>query len=900
MSSLSDKDNTSFKRYLASCGYVKEYTRKSYMNSELRLMTKLGIKHSKNNIGVRWKRSKDGKIELKNLDIAQKLEISNCFKSSEASARDEDFISSIIESGTLAEPVWGSNGRYLNPADTLLPEWERLKLCRDGVANSLGFAQGFGYDNNLMCIASSSLMFIAYENTFFTKNLVSYGAPSFNKEDMINFSLIDSALLYDNFPLQQMLYFGRIFRDYKIHLVKLCHFYGQEYVAMCCENGYIMMFLVHDFEDYYKDVADGHKYGAKPSMRPKYILRARGSCWSFDIYDDDPNVKYIAAGHNDGDAPTGISLFGYSKGMNKFIIDEIPIEHNVPCVSFIKDSSRDKNIILAYSSIFGSVGTISIQRSLDVEKCVRERLRIAWEYLDEQYLPSWCWSITPVKKSSFRHVGQYEFLSNNYNQNHKTKELSLIYQNSLLLESYPFRPSQTSNLGIATNFVQTMVPVSHLQLLNASEYANKSIKFRFVCAQLPSPGGKRIPYESAYISTSYLEYDPSLWSYFFLLKPEYPLGDEKLSGGVEEAKMVVNNNYSISRLKSTPEWKDELSTFKITEPPQGKYFEAFDLSFSDDDKPIDLSLSEVSLSPCIHGIAEPNTNNSSDFYLYQRFHSSPPRREIKRVWIDRDPIFSIASTIENQNTWTETDELYHQYDDTMDDFSSSDTDGVTSVTLVSESSDSRIEEVIEMSLTNHISKTYRLYASLKQDTRYNLAGPEFESCAPQDYFFVVTTNKSVFLIRSDPLIINAMTTDDIFPTSDISTCHPEIESHNRISIVCYIQELSCIVVASQIGLISILRLTEYNGIYSFRQEYVIGWQRVPPEQRDQICMSQYADYNYDGPDYSCGQCDTVFPYFSIQGMDYIYCPEDPLNGIQEHAVLYILYRDNIIRYRIHT
>lgn len=84
-------------------------------------------------------------------------------------------------------------------------------------------------------------------------------------------------------------------------------------------------------------------------------------------------------------------------------------------------------------------------------------------------------------------------------------------------------------------------------------------------------------------------------------------------------------------------------------------------------------------------------------------------------------------------------------------------------------------------------------------------------------FLIVSTASRVGLFSADTLRCNSATSR-IFDMR--IPCNSETEHCDRISISHLIPDLLCIIVVSQLGLISIFRLCEFKGIYGLRQEHV--------------------------------------------------------------------------------
>ena len=206
------------------------------------------------------------------------------------------------------------------------------------------------------------------------------------------------------------------------------------------------------------------------------------------------------------------------------------------------------------------------------------------------------------------------------------------------------------------------------------------------------------------------------------------------------------------------------------------------------------------------------------------------------------------------------------------------------------------EEMKGWALTNHANKVHRLLEKIDPETRFSPSGPKLRLPAADGQLFIVTTSKRVYLVNSDPLIVNAYTGDDVFQLDHIaSCCFSRISRLNRISMVCFIEEFQCVAVASQAGLVSILRLTEYHGIHAFRQEYVFGWEHQDPLSEGARCM-----HTIVSPDQVpiCELDDTILEMYNITGMDYDFVHGDRARSIPSQAILYVTCRDLVYRFRI--
>lgn len=108
-------------------------------------------------------------------------------------------------------------------------------------------------------------------------------------------------------------------------------------------------------------------------------------------------------------------------------------------------------------------------------------------------------------------------------------------------------------------------------------------------------------------------------------------------------------------------------------------------------------------------------------------------------------------------------------------------------------------------------KIKEYYQSKHKDMKYQSESPF------RDEFVIFTSKKSLYLCQLDNFYCNAARSDVFHWESPYSG--GDIY-YDRLSIVQVIRELSAVVVVSQIGAVSIFRLTRYKGIFCMRQEYV--------------------------------------------------------------------------------
>lgn len=208
---------------------------------------------------------------------------------------------------------------------------------------------------------------------------------------------------------------------------------------------------------------------------------------------------------------------------------------------------------------------------------------------------------------------------------------------------------------------------------------------------------------------------------------------------------------------------------------------------------------------------------------------------------------------------------------------------------------------------NYVRNVKRLLESVvpgSEDSPLGYQLPEMH-----DEFFLVTTAHRLVLMKAHPLIITSATQHDIFPLDGVVTCTSKslLQALNRINFVCHIKELQCVVIASQLGLVSLLRLTEYRGIYSFRQEYILGWEVQDPINPSVECRCNRNLFNApiygvdeENSDSYCGVCDVYFPMGDVCGLDYTYTAGDEALKRKGYATLYVASRGALRAFKITT
>ncbi|KAL6950934.1 hypothetical protein ACO0QE_000216 [Hanseniaspora vineae] len=151
-----------------------------------------------------------------------------------------------------------------------------------------------------------------------------------------------------------------------------------------------------------------------------------------------------------------------------------------------------------------------------------------------------------------------------------------------------------------------------------------------------------------------------------------------------------------------------------------------------------------------------------------------------------------------------------------------------------------------------------------------------ETKLADDSYFLVTTKSALYLLYGHPLLVKAYTSESIFPLAHKSFAnHKILQYSNRLSIVVHIKELCAVAVASQIGLVSIMRLVEYKGVKSFRQECILGLEfltRFDETVEQYVDTAKYANSAVPtrGRDYELQSksAHIAFPMATIIGMTY--------------------------------
>lgn len=989
----STTDVESFKRFLASRGIVKESFPVRYDFDCTTFTAKRfrePLRELSSNVSMYTLIEKGGFVAPK-LEIDRKLAKARSFETVDKRKDDEKFLEDTKAKGSQAEPIWGDNGHTVHPACCLLPSWEALKVKElKPIRNALwSMVQPFDerFNNNIACICDGFLFFATLGRIQVTPldELLDEGAEARTK---LQIPLALSYKLYfEEVEVEQLNNSSRpVDRDLEIHFMKVSKFYDHKVLCACTESGLTFIFKIDDIIEQQKIK------GIQPNMKdnnsnhllvtPRIILNTHESSWSLDIFDEGP-TKFIAIGHN----RPGITVFAHRRRNRTLITCEIPVKHNVPSLNFVKKSSSvDGAAYLAYGSIFGNVSTVKLECNIGSGYSAI----IKWEYFDTEFLADWCWSVTPVSKRDFHIVHEFEYLNNNFNESHKEKYLTRIYQDSLILKFFPSSLTQSSHLGIGARIAQISVPVVNLSLFNELHNNTRRIALRFTTFIILSNsevGNHR--YSEAFVKEACFAQNSSRGGLLldeehgYLLTDDLALGDNKVEAGYADPQenwtgypFTYDRYGSSIRIPFIIEMrvKCKLRTMQITDPHKDpellrhidrnrlnglvtlkigtsfeskKCLERFPRIFqgvvhdssthyviwdrimqgglsretpiydydpssgsnSDRDSSImSIEGSSSRGSPDLQNLERENREHSNFDNQGSDLPDSESTRALQNLLFEASVLNEASFQDMNQSAETmgiDVGSLIRQIRRLFGNFrlvglNDSNTRRASPIFQPDSFFDlGRATDAMKFwSLNNYVKKVERLLQMTDSESRYSSQGPKFNSVLSSDVFFVVTTNSRVFLLNGNPLMITSFTSSDIFPVKHIKSCRflDRLERLNRISLVCFIKELKLIVVASQVGLVSLLRLTSYNGIYSFRQEYIFGWKTQNPRDPHAQCMRTFVKGD------NCMNCledDTIFEMYNISGMDYTFIAADSTKKIPEHAILYVISRDTVYRFKIY-
>lgn len=758
-----------------------------------------------------------------------------------------------------AEPGWSSS-KILNPAELLLPTDQRL-FVESGQPETIenDSDNEYYYENNT-CVVYGDYMFVPKLGS------VAVHRSEYPHEHIGSFEISSDLIdedINDFYNIDNPEYESDSDHDIEegLNIIKfMCirRMFDEDVLLLCHGSSCLQIF---EIEQILKNLNNRGRAARNASYTDNdtalLILKTPKACWSVDSITIN-DVEFIATGHNG----PGVTLWAIRKNKTnhgitfEIISKEIISEHNVPSVAFIRPENGDtKYITLVFASIYGNITTVLVNTNVSDKK-------IKVNFLDMQFLGEFVWSVTPLKKNDFLSVSQFELLNLNFKEQARESITKSIVLDSKILNFQPKSVYSSGEYGIGTLTTQIQVPLANLSWLTSNRNISPIATLNFTTFDR---AGK--------ISTGSIKSGvPSNVVYFdsLLEGPRHSL--QRMTDSFEADQPTFYYKYkeyqNIKNSNNDPRksemWKQCDLEIKVNNNIENKSeYKGFTMFSSGDD----------------------NNIEKFDIHCYHNRYYTSNDCNLKlglNVWC-KTPIPSYSEYYKSgfiSPKWSDltagpTDDLPSKMDTTL---------------TISHYIDQRKQWV-----HNHALKVKKLLEVSK---------PGYEPCGyklPRNNndILLVTTDKSILLVRPYPLIVTSFTVQEMFPIQDIRSCKDIsfIDSFNRLNFVCHIKELNCIAVASQLGCISLLRLTEYRGIYSFRQEYILGWKLKDPfDERSLGCIQ--SDLDGWETQHWCTDDDILLPLFNIRGMDYTFYPEDLSNGIVKHAILHVVSKSHFYEFKI--
>lgn len=811
-------------------------------------------------------------------------------------AKDQgrEFVHNIKEGCDRFEPIW-SDALYMNPAEKLVPANERLLVESYLPKGERGFAKPFAHQslsfkNNLTRIYGKWI-FMADQGTVEIHNLDCLFLDKYHWKEMSFVIQLKQCKNFAKFAAdremdKENIEFLFMENNFQVNYLKISRFFGKDVLCLCLDGGIV---LVYDMSTIFTAIGESVRkkelqYRTHINVIPLLILRVPESCWSIDVLDEGP-ITYLAAGHNG----PGITIFAFDKNRTSLQpVDtyELSSFHNVPNLTFIP-MSHDKNgfVALAFCSIYGNVITVKLRLDPSNEKL---QVRI----MDSQFFAEFCWTVVPLKKKDFLSVPKFELLNLNYQTSFKKSILYSVVQDSLILDCHPPSVYCSGELGIGALTTQIPVPVVPLEWGCQNGITNSNLQLRFTSfdkmgavtsAHLNSDEAESVipGYGPLFRVTRHSE--PNLEErvikdlpednirHFYMFAEQGCLENEHLhDDAFKRYENLIFKNVNSHENEASNGVYYQIWTDQENDDNDEEAEEPFDPHLLADKDRAPIQIDKKVTVYCPLPLTRYNPISFPDICgltLTQAFadpvdhleDDSPPTSEERHSQL-HDHLFPVdgllaAGHLEGQPKWA---------------------------------------------LHNHVKKVRHLLNMVDLNSKGSPFGYRLSEL--DEDFLLVTSAHHIYLIKAHPLIITSFTKDRIFPVNRMTLCsrHEFLMALDRINFVCHIKELNCIVVASQVGLLSLLRLTEYGDIYSFRQEYVLGWNPQTPGDPHSQCILTYTNSDGSGNDCPyCGIDDVVLPLYNIIGLDYNYVPEDKSNSTGPYAILYVLSGNSLHRIKIY-
>ncbi|CCD26068.2 Crt10p NDAI_0G02910 [Naumovozyma dairenensis CBS 421] len=863
----------------------------------------------------------------------------------------DHLVSEIKKAKDTLEPSWSSTG-IQNPAELLLSNEHRLiieeilpTIDSFNASNRINSNNEATFKNNLT-VTYKEYIFIAKDDDVYIHKIVDIEGDEKWQGITIIFSCTDSTTP-DDTPASV----PELNRMPTINFMKIVKFGDVDMLCLCIEESKALFYPIEDLlEKSRTDICriqhddEGNDLNEEFRMKilPLTVLVVPASCWSVDTYSTEECV-YVAIGHNG----PGISLFVFPMDElpNKWYLDpskiittEIISKHNVPCISFVPNSLDEKGYVtLGFCSIYGNITTIKVKFNKITGK-------LETNFLDTQFFGTFCWTITSLSKKDFLTIPEFEYLNLNFQTSFKKSILTSICDDDTTLGFHPPSIYYSNNLGIGTLTTQIPVPVSEVSLGCQKGHLKDFVQLRFTSFEENISSGKlknvreeeeeeeeeegevvhtvqplSQRQDTEHTTIDYIEDDIRRYYVFWEKYWEQEnLNDEEIKRYSKwwntKFDLANNRNTTVSRNSSGNILKN---SYKFTALNERR----------------DFYLQNIPLRN--RHLIEPNKLNhfsrhflrlpTSPFYGISISYDKNSYQSITASWNQQCGI-STEDTGTHTDDRTSTESLNEQLNERIDR-GSIELLGVESEEDIEDgnSISSEIRNTLgsahennwakrlgypetvspssqrKWSIHNHATKVHELLANIEDGSERSLTGFKLKDL--NDDFFLVTTADCIYLLKAHPLLITSFTAEKVFPLEEANfcSCHDFIFALNRINTVCHIKELNCIVVASQVGLISLLRLTEYKGIYSFRQEYILGWKSQDPQnpnEENRCILTSISSIRFGTERWYCGIDDVYLPYYNITGMDYVYIPADEVNGLAAYVILYVISGNCIRRFRV--
>lgn len=606
------------------------------------------------------------------------------------------------------------------------------------------------------------------------------------------------------------------------------------------------------------------------------ILEVSDSCWSVDIFSNN-NVAYLAAGHNGHEICIFKCFRTPDESYTWSMIDRIACTHNIPCIKFIlqrtttSPDDATENLILAVCSIFGDLSIYLVRDN-------KNSGEVSHHLVDCSFFGEFCWTVTSLTSDDFGLVENLSLLNHNLNEEDNLGiQLSIIRDTKLLngsSNSWKFTES------FCSGHLTTQIPVptlGNMRLQSNNELGHDS-----------SP--------HAHSENSYGEifgnFQRNLWhngtegsfNKFTFVNDINKRAEHFLRSYMFEEECTV----SPSR---TMKYDDQVLNKILEEKLSPKLFvpNPVKLPFESGSS-LQTSLlhyiTESKKSSAFHQLVSITPIPSSLYFKETQLNSLVLGSKIEQ---DQDGVIpSFPSDITDTSYNIETDEDTGTQDSTSPNLQFSDLDEDDPM----EANRTRSAQQKSWSVHNHCINVKKLITLLSNRFSSELEKKMFDDA--RDRYLLLTTDKNIYLVNQYPLLVTSFTREAIFPTKSFELCELSriILSLDRLNLVCHIKELQCIVVASQLGMLSLLRLTKINGTCSFRQEYIYGFQYQ--KSGGQCLLAPI----FVGLDDSCTGDNVKFPLFNITGIDYQIVNRLNTNGIEPCALVYVTTRSEIHRFKI--